>query len=83
MPTRDSSGRFTKNDGNYNYIPLPSFRTIFLYCLGLIILSPWFAILSEVKDKIFSLYLYLANMIPPIDQSTAPPSTTTSGRSAV
>jgi hypothetical protein len=67
MPrTRNELGQFVKNDGggHFNYMPIPSFYTIFLFSLGFMILYPWFTMLWELKQKIFNLFSFLMKMIP-------------------
>ena len=70
MPrARNELGQFVKNDGvgHFNYLPIPSFYTIFLFSLAFMILYPWFTMMWDLKNRIVNLFSFLIKMIPADD----------------
>ena len=62
MPTRNKLGQYTGNDGNYIY--LPSFSKIIKISFILLILYPWYLIVSDLKTKISFIIAQFLSSIP-------------------
>ena len=58
MKSRDSKGRFKKNEGSEFILTLPSIRNIIFYISLLIIFLPWITIVSKFNmlEKLVSFF---------------------------